>query len=525
MVRGARPSVTVRGIVVGLAAAIAGCPVFPDDRCVNGPCAGAVTAGDGGPASAPSDDGDAGIAPDARVDASASARDDDPLLALHVAPQGSDATGTGTRESPFRTIARALAMASGDEVSLHLCAARFDETVVHVESMRRLAITGGYGCPGSSAPWAVGAAGTGETRIVSGETHRFDVRALRLRSLRIEVTSAAATSGASSVAVDARTSAGTEVARAVLVAGDAAAGAPGDANMGAAAVGLDGRAAIGTTGGTAPELSCGANVFTRGGAGGSGSGTATRGGSGATSSGSAGNAGSSGDDVTSRDCSAGGRGPDGHTAPLAGDASDELDAPSFVAAHGRQGNDGAPGQGGGGGGTALARDGAPSGASGGCGGAGGAGGRGGGSSVALVVRGGPLVLTDTELRAGSGGAGGAGGRGSNGAGGGRGVRLGETVTAGPCSSGDGGFGAGGGGGEGGHGGASIGALVLAASRVVVNGDTITTSRESAPSVTLGRAGTGGAAGLGGSGGAAVTPVPGRVGKDGLRQAIRFVTIR
>jgi hypothetical protein len=103
--------------------------------------------------------------------------------------------------------------------------------------------------------------------------------------------------------------------------------------------------------------------------------------------------------------------------------------------------------------------------------------------------------------------------------------LGEFATAGPCSSGDGGFGAGGGGGEGGHGGASIGVLVLGAGSVTLDGTTITMSRESAPSTTLGLPGPGGAAGRGGEGGAAFAPISGRDGKAGLRQAIRFVTFR
>lgn len=518
MVRGALRD--GRLLALTLAASVAGCPAFPDARCANEPCAQTSTSDDAGttaPADArsPSETG-AGL--------DASARDDDPALALHVAPQGSDASGDGTRERPFRTVARALAAATGEDVSLHLCAARFEESLAVTSPTRRLAITGGFACPNASNPWQSGA---GETAIAgtSSNAHRFEVRALRVRSLRIEALDARADSGASSIAVDVRTSDGAAFDRALVVAGNGSAGSAGVAATSVAAAGLDGRAAVGSAGGIAPERTCGTAVFSRGGSGGSGAGGSTRGASGSTSAGVAGNAGSSGDEATSRNCSAGGRGADGTTRPVVGDASDELQTDTLVAAAGRSGNDGDPGQGGGGGGTASAREGAPSGASGGCGGAGGAGGNGGGSSVAIVVRSGSLVLMDTQLRTGDGGGGGAGARGSNGAPGGRGINLNEGATAGPCSSGDGGYGAGGAGGEGGHGGAAIGVLALAAGAVTVDGEVITASRDAMLTTTLGRAGVGGAAGSGGGGASSFTPLAGRVGKDGLRQAIRFVTVR
>lgn len=503
-----------RALTLTLAAAIAGCPVFPDDRCLRGPCVVPDSLDDGGPSAPPPD----GAAP---TDGGL-ARDDDPSLAVHVAPQGSDATGSGSRESPFRTIARALATAQGEDVSLHLCAARFEEAVAIAEPGRRVAITGGFACPGSATPWAVG---SGETQVVATSAHRFDLRALRVRGVRFDARDATRADAPSSIAVDVRTLDGAEFARCVLVAGKGLAGAEGVSSAVAAASGLDGRAGTGTTGGGAPERTCGPGVFTRGGSGGSGIGSTTRGASGATSRELAGNAGVSGDEAAPRNCSAGGVGPDGSTRPLVGDASDALDTSTGKAADGRAGSDGDPGQGGGGGGTASARDGAPSGASGGCGGAGGAGGGGGGSSIALVVHAGAVTLTDTELRSGAAGAGGAGAKGGDGAAGGHGIRLGESTTAGPCSSGDGGYGAGGEGGEGGHGGAVVGALVVGNGAFFLDGTLIAASRESAPSISLGTAGAGGAAGAGGRGGPSFVVVAGRVGKEGLRQAIRFVTVR
>ena len=67
--------------------------------------------------------------------------------------------------------------------------------------------------------------------------------------------------------------------------------------------------------------------------------------------------------------------------------------------------------------------------------------------------------------------------------------------------------------------------MLAAGAVTMDGKVITASRDAMLTTTLGRARVGGAAGSGGGAASSFTPLAGRVGKDGLRQAIRFVTVR
>jgi hypothetical protein len=142
-----------------------------------------------------------------------------------------------------------------------------------------------------------------------------------------------------------------------------------------------------------------------------------------------------------------------------------IDVSGYNGPPGMDGRNGLAGQGGGGGGGAKGKASACFGASGGGGGVGGCGGRGGkgggsgGSSIGIISLTAPrLTLDMVTLKVGNGGSGGDGGDGQPGGSGGRGGTggLGSGGTANACTGGDGGSGGTGGKGGGGRGGHSIG---------------------------------------------------------------------
>jgi len=484
--------------VAALASALTGCPRFPAELC-DGP--GCVAMPDGGGVDAASPDGEG-------------SRDDDDAFAVHVSPGGDD-DDDGSAAAPVRTLARAFALADTRDAVVHACAGRFEERLRVEAAARRVSVRGGFGC--SSGTWTARA---GVTRVVASGAHRFDVRALRLRDIELE---ASADMETSAVAVDVRTATGARLEQVTVLAGRGRDGVAATASVTPAAAGLPGLAS-----GAEARVACGDAAWSTGGRGGrADQGTLLANGSRgarAPDPGSTNNGGGAGDDRFVRACSPGRRGDDGPAATVSAPHGDDLDARTLEAERGGDGAAGTPGQGGGGGGTTPTYGDAPSGGSGGCGGAPGRGGAGGGSSVGVLLRAGALDLVASAIRTAGGGDGGAGSAGGGGARGGDGVTPIGTISYGPCASGAGGHGAGGSGGGGGHGGASIAVLAFARDGVVIDGAAARVDVADAPFAELGPGGSGGIGGSGGEGAVAAS-ASGRVGKPGLRQALRFVTER
>ncbi len=166
----------------------------------------------------------------------------------------------------------------------------------------------------------------------------------------------------------------------------------------------------------------------------------------------------------------------------------------WVGKAGTRGQHGSPGGGGGGGyGTAGAGGG---GGAGGCGGEGGGGGSAGGSSIALLILDAEVVLVASELMAAEARPGGLGGTGQKGqeglygpVGGNRGRGSGRA-----CDGGSGGMGGGGGPGGGGAGGVSAG-IVWSGSREPLHGSDTRIARSREPSAPGGLGATNGVQGM------------------------------
>ncbi|WP_438033123.1 PGRS family protein [Sorangium sp. So ce204] len=411
----------------------------------------------------------------------------------------------------MKTLGAALALAEKNEKRrVYACAETFEEAV---EVTQGVTIYGGLDCA-SGWGWAgeqrktVLTAAAGEIPLVmrgGGAEATVRVEDLHVQARGIapdDVTLA----GASSIAAVAE-EVNVELARCVLEAGDAAAGAEGAAYETSATGGAEGK-----SGGEAcsaafivPGLSvkndCGtpedASDDSLSGAGGIGQ--ADSGGPGAK--GSPETLANGGEGEGAKVCTDGNAGENGtEGGPGAGATGlGELSASGYVGAAGGDGVKGTTAQGGGGGGGAKggvgagkctdeASAGGASGGSGGAGGCGGAGGRGGGAggaSIALVSLSATLSFEDVTLKTGRGGAGGKGGAGQEGgagrAGGPGGTKPeGATALNIACAGGAGGKGGVGGPGGGGRGGHAIG-LAYKGTVPSVQG----------AAIELGEAGTGG----------------------------------
>ena len=509
----ARPETSWRVASALVVPLIAACPRFPADLC-DGPGCTSADASTVAVAVDASDSNDAAVSP--VVD------NDDAAHAVHMAPNGSDDTGDGTRENPVQSLDKAIALTTAARSFVRVCEGTYAQTVALTTRDRVLTVTGGYACPGSSDAWA---SAHGTTTFVSTDTHRIEAAGGTLRMVRLERSDAAGLN----VANVALTIATRGRASLIDVSVQAGAGSPGIPALDAATAALSGRDGAnptGAAGGVAIVTACVPGSSSWGGRGGTSNGgtQVARGERGArTPSSSAraneGNAGDGG--PLQRACTVGLRGFDG-TLAIAPQATSELAHDTFLAASGSAGSPGEPGQGGGGGGTAVGESGAPSGASGGCGGEGGRAGGGGASSIAMVVRQGIAELTRTQLISGTGGHGGRGGRGANGAAGGHGIQASVAFVPGPCGSGDGGYGAGGAGGGGGQGGWSLGIVLFSIAELRVEGRIVTADEETSSGVTLGSAGEGGTGGDGGTEGSLGASERGHDGKAGVRQAIVLV---
>ena len=428
----------------------------------------------------------------------------DERFAVFVSPRGNDSDGRGDRETPFRTLARAVeeAVAAGKRVYACEDGTGYQETLVLTADQDGLVVYGGFECDG----WTYARGKALLRPAVPDVPLRIDGlrRGLYWRDFVIRAANATE-AGASSIGVLVNASSGVVFESVDVFAGKGKAGANGTSVTVPAAAGTEGNAGSRACtsdpnpGGAAANLSCGGTATTggRGGDGGRGINSAGNGNPGLpTSMGG----GQEGFGAGSSRCQPGWDGASGAAGEpgAGGNGIGTLSATGWTGVDGQPGSPGSPGQGGGGGGGAKApavcegMD-TPTGASGGsggaggCGGMGGGGGKAGGSSIALASIDSEVTLRDCTLAASDGGRGGKGAAGQKGGVGGSGGIGGQGAngSSAACSGGNGGKGGDGGPGGGGAGGHSIGVAYVG-----------TKPNRSGGSITLGTPGVGGAPGSG-----------------------------
>jgi hypothetical protein len=397
---------------------------------------------------------------------------------VFVSASKGDDGNTGTKESPFATIGKALSATKGKPV--YLCGETFGEAV---EASGDAVLYGALDC---AADWAYSA---GQRTTIAPAADAIPLKVTSSVSVElhdVNLTAADATApGGHSIALLAQAETAVTLTRSDLTAGNGAVGADGEPSGGTAASGGDGDA--GAEACTGAMLFGGASVTNSCGTGDSISGL---GGIGAETSGGDGSDGSpagtmnGGQGEAASACTDGTAGDDGADGSSGAGASG-LGTLTNEGVAGVAGNDGQPGavaQGGGGGGGAKGGPGSSggmkecgavmgaagnagasggSGGAGGCGGAGGKGGGAGGSSIGIVSLEAKLTFEAVIIKTANGATGGNGGGGQAGGAGGTGgpggnVPAAATSLSAACAGGDGGTGGTGGRGGGGLGGHSIG---------------------------------------------------------------------
>ncbi|MCC6553995.1 MAG: hypothetical protein IT372_13375 [Polyangiaceae bacterium] len=431
-----------------------------------------------------------------------------------------DDAGPGTKAQPVRTFARAIALAQAGSGRVYACAEVFPEAVMVPSGVD---IWGGLDC---SRDWLY--VGASNPTVLAPEPDLVPLRVVdgtgrsTLADLRLEATDATFPGG-SSIAMVVLSDGAADVLRSQLIAGNGAAGAPGErggeepAKGGAA--GNDGSAACSANNvaGADPVTTVCGDQTTVGGRGGDGNiadgGNGNNGqpepGDNQQGFGVGGMGEGAADCLPGQSGAAGDDGEHGEGARWPG----RITAGGWEGNAGKDGGDGKRGQGGGGGGGSrggslycgLSPSTPKGGASGGSGGGGGCGGRGGkgggfgGASIGLLTLSGDVVLTGVSITTGRGGDGGAGGLAQlGGAPGPRG--LGGASAGGSgfgCDGGNGGKGGNGAYGGGGLGGPSIGIAHLMGS--LIGGESV--------SITTGQPGKGGPGGN--------DAVPGSAGEDAV----------
>ena len=453
-------------LVFGLMAT--GCPTIPE-LCDNGACSPV------GSADVAQPDSEGGVGPDSDVvtDASPDREPDAPpgcgnanapwenvdkcvVEGAGVFVSSLAATeGKGTKASPFKTLAKAMASIPTPR-RLFVCAGTYTENVTITALVN---VHGGFSC----ADWSYDATKNKVDIVASTEAAGLVVKGV-VGEVTVSDVKVVAKSdvgkGKSSVAAFVATSSKVNFVRVTLEAkagGDAEDGKDGNYTYPSASL-LQGKNADGKgTPGPGDDT------------GGPGGDTGSCPGGGKSTGGVGGNIGFQGTDGTPSPlggakgagiaaCNiapAGGAGADGRPAPDADPGAGakvlgSLTAEGWSGKSGDNGKSGTPGGGGGGGyGTAGAGGG---GGAGGCGGAGGTGGSAGGSSIALLVLDSEVALVASELVAVDGKPGGSGGTGQTGQSGAfRGAGSGAA-----CNGGNGQKGGDGGQGGGGAGGVSAG---------------------------------------------------------------------
>lgn len=391
---------------------------------------------------------------------------------VYVALEGDD-SGAGTKESPLRTLQKAIDLAQKANKTVHICAQQFQEAI---EVPAGTMLEGGLNCQGE---WE-SIAGLARTEVI-GRPDEIPVRLLsgegatRLLDIEIIAVDANQTGGSSIAMIVDHVSA--ELVHCSVSAGSGKAGEPGgtpteyigthDTPSDPSVAGKAGaNACMGTAAGNPGGVGK-SNPLCPEAAGGNGGNGAVEGANGVAGTdglpASAKGQGGIGD--SGMGCEPGGYGQDGPAGMSGAGATSAgaLNTQGYVGVDGTSGGRGGTGQGGGGGGggkgkTACNGASGGGGGAGGCGGFGGFGGTAGGASIAIVSLQSTLSLVDVILTVRDGGDGGNGGEGQIGGIGGDGGFGGLLVvgTTKGCTGGTGGSGGSGGVGGGGRGGHSLG---------------------------------------------------------------------
>lgn len=434
-------------------------------------------------------------------------------LGVFVSSDAVDDTGDGTKEAPFKTIAKGIAAAAGKNVYVCVGAGDYTEKVSLDLASDGIHIYGGFEC----ANWTYATTRSAQVLSPSNIALRVDglKKGAHIENMSFQAADATGTGpDASSYGAFVTGSKGVVLTRVELKAGKGAKGVDGADG----AKGTDGAASGAAPAGSAglcppfptdppPTISGGKWTIE--------SACASQGGPGGTAlktntNGAPGGAGAPTEHVSPlANIENGGPGEstgvsvlDGKIgtqgdAGLSGEpaaAAGVLSATGFAPADGKSGGTGFAGQGGGGGGASKGTGvcfGASGGAGGmgGCGGLAGKAGGGGGASVGLFSLGSQIALTSSSVQSGVGGAGGKGGkggqRGLGAVGGTGGGQDPDTLVSRGGTGGFGGNGGPGGNGSGGTGGPSYALVYSDAKPTFDIADT-----------TL-KAGTPGAAGVGG----------------------------
>lgn len=414
---------------------------------------------------------------------------------VFVDGKNGDDSNPGTRESPFRTIGRALSQL-GNKNRIYVCDGTYAESV---KFMNAVSLYGGFSCgtwtyTGEKAKVAPASAGYAlDIEAVGGTVEIVDIEARSQSGTADRPSSIAAFVSKSKV-----------VFRRTLVAAgnghDGASGAKGveapvPPNINGNHGSVPSQQNQNAINGLAQVCVCSTGGQSVGGAGGSikGSNASDVGEDGKPAYGDS----TKGKGQSESDCEqnqapaqSGKDGPSSSSA--ASPPMGKLTTTGWVEGNGIAGENGSPGQGGGGGGAWM-NLGAPSnvwgggggGGCGGCGGGGGVGGGGGGASIGIASYEGDVSLIASDVVLGRAGNGGPGGAGANGGAGGAGAAGGGNA----CAGAGGGKGGAGGAGSGGAGGIAAGVLYVGSKPQM----------DAATAVTLGTAGKGGAGGASNSG--------------------------
>ncbi len=380
-------------------------------------------------------------------------------------------TGSGSKNSPFKTISEGLTAAKSSGKIVLVCNTTYDERLT-IDGGAKL--YGGFDC----GAWAYAATGRPEVKPTTrGIVLDIDAASapVVIEDINFEAMDAS-DPGESSITAFVKNSSDAALARVNLVAGKGAKGKDGTLQSVTqpSAASLKGNSATADTGGAVKSCICPAGGTTIGGTGGNGGVSATGGGPGQT--GTLGGGGSAGKTCTSgQDGSAGAGDQHGTGAATLG----SLTSGGWTATSGAQGTVGAPGQGGGGGGGSTDGGGGGSGGCGGCGGAAASGGDGGGASIALLVLDSNVSVAQSQLASDDAGAGGKGVAGQPGQSPGGARGNGDNFG---CQGGIGGPGGNGGAGGGGAGGVSAGIVHKGTAPTVDSNTTITPGKKGAPGI-------------------------------------------
>ena len=383
------------------------------------------------------------------------------LFVSSTAPDG----GTGTRASPFKTIASAMKAVSAAQFRVFLCGVFVENVTIG----SKVSLLGGFTCAAltwksSSTPTPIASASAGTSIVVSSVSDEID-----LTDLAITTSTAVGVAGTPAIGLLLVTANNVQAARISITASSGADGAAGKTTTNWTGACPGGGVAGIPAGGPATSYTCAGTGSSVGGAGANDATTQPQPGTSIpTVIGSQPNQGSS-SPAMCKDGTVGAAG----TAPGAGGhaiaSAGKITTKGWVDdGKGGDGQVGSVGQGGGGGGAATSGFGG-GGAPGGCGGGSGGGGGDGGASFAIVLFASKITLSNSSLVSGNGGTGGSGGSGQAGqAGGPGGPGLGGAAG---CNGAYGGNGSAGSGGAGGNGGDSAAVALTADSTIAIDATT------------------------------------------------------